>query len=67
VVGHKLVMHQVTLPGGEVALDESIEFDVTGNGSGAVLRLRLETEFDFANGDGTHTTGRVVAHVRLRR
>ena len=47
--------------------DREIEYGIRIIGTGQMLTLELTEEIDLENADGSHTTGTVTLHVRLRR
>ncbi len=66
VAGSVMIFGQTTTTGGGVEFSEEVEFGVTGIGTTEMMTIRVESEVNFDNDDGTTTTGIVVAHIRLR-
>lgn len=65
-----MVFGETTSTGGDVIesnFEDEAEFEVTGIGTSEMLVVRVESEIEFENSDGSFETGLVVAHVRLRR
>lgn len=60
--GNRLILATTT---GET--DRTLEYGIRTVGTGQMLTLELTEEIDLENDDGSHTTGTVTLHVRLRR
>lgn len=66
VAGTLMTFGQTTTTAGDIELDETVEFGITGIGTTEMMTIEVEAEVDFDNEDGSVTTGLVTAHVRLR-
>jgi hypothetical protein len=51
----------------EITSDEIVKFDIKGIGTTEQLTVEVEADIEFENAEGPPTTGRVIAHLRLRR
>jgi hypothetical protein len=68
--GNVMVFGLTTSISGDIIepnFDDAANFGVDGIGTSEMLILRVETELEFENSDGTFEYGLIVAYLRLRR
>jgi hypothetical protein len=68
--GNVMVFGLTTSISGDIIepnFDDAANFGIDGIGTSEMLILRVETELEFENSDGTFDYGLIVAYLRLRR